>query len=197
MGGRRDQQPAADADAAQWDADTYNHALRVWREGHLWTVPDGGLDEPGGLDVLPDGRIVVADTASHRVVVVDPVAASARALDVGRPGSVDEAAPVVAETLVVPAGSSLELVLDVELGGEALDAAGGPAVRVRGEASEPGLVGGELAWAATSLPARVVVGLSDAPGSAGRLTLELLAATCGPDACRLWRTQRAYDLVLT
>ena len=29
------------------------------------------VDEPGGLDVLPDGRLVVADTNHHRVITVD------------------------------------------------------------------------------------------------------------------------------
>jgi hypothetical protein len=38
-----------------WVADTFNDRLRVWREGHLWTVPIEGFDEPGGLDALPDG----------------------------------------------------------------------------------------------------------------------------------------------
>ncbi len=188
---------AAGPDGALWIADTYNHGLRVWREGHLWTVPDEGFDEPGGLDVLDDGRLVVADTGSHRIVLVDPVAASARPIDVGRPGSVDVASPVVAETLVVPAGGELELELDVELDGDLLDAAGGPPVRVRAEASEDGLVAGALAWTAPGLPARIVVALGSEPGSAGRLTVELLAATCGPEVCRLRRTQRAYDLVLT
>lgn len=188
---------AADADGALWIADTYNHGLRVWREGHLWTVPDEGFDEPGGLDVLPDGRLVIADTGSHRIVVVDPVTASAAAVDVGRPGSVDVAAPVVAETLVLAAGGTLALELDVALDGDVLDPAGGAPVRVRAQASEPGLVEGELVWTASALPARVVVALGAEAGSAGRLTVELLAATCGPDACRLRRTQRAYDLVLT
>lgn len=188
---------AADADGALWIADTFNHGLRVWREQHLWTVPDEGFDEPGGLDVLPDGRLLVADTGSHRIVLVDPVAASAEAIDVGRPGSVDVAAPVVAETLVLRAGGTLELELDVALDGDVLDPAGGPPVRVRAEASEPGLVEGDLAWTLDGLPARVTVALGDQPGSAGRLTVELLAATCGPDACRMRRTQRAYDLVLT
>lgn len=188
---------AADAEGGLWIADTYNHALRVWREGHLWTVPDEGFDEPGGLDVLADGRLVIADTGSHRIVVIDPVSASAHPVDVGRPGSVDAAAPVVAETLVLPAGGSVELLLDLALDGDALDPAGGAPVRLRAEASDPGLVEGELRWTASALPARIRVALADEPGNAGRLTVELLAATCGPDACRLRRTQRAYDLVLT
>ena len=61
-------------------------AARLAR-AHLWTVPVEGFAEPGGLDVLPDGRLVVADTGNHRVVLVDPAPTrrARSALDVGRP----------------------------------------------------------------------------------------------------------------
>lgn len=54
-------------------ADTFNSSVRLWSgvDGELRTAPVTGLLEPGGLDVLPDGRLVVADTGHHRVVVVD------------------------------------------------------------------------------------------------------------------------------
>jgi len=54
-------------------ADSFNSSLRLWSgvDGELRTAPVEGLLEPGGLDVLPDGRLVVADTGHHRVVVVD------------------------------------------------------------------------------------------------------------------------------
>jgi hypothetical protein len=43
-------------------ADTYSQ-LRIWRDGRLETLATSeALDEPGGLDILPDGRLVVADT---------------------------------------------------------------------------------------------------------------------------------------
>ena len=182
---------------ALWVADTFNGSLRVWRGENLWTVPVGDFDEPGGLDVLPDGRVVIADTGNHRVLVVDPIAATATRVDVGRPGSVDVAAPVVAETLVVEAGGHLEVELDLALDGDALDPAGGAPVRVRVEADPPELLDGVPEWTAGALPVTVSVALADAPGASGRVTVELRAATCGPDACRLRRTQRAYDLVLT
>jgi len=180
-----------------WIADTFNDRLRVWREGHLWTVPVEGFDEPGGLDVLPGGLLVVADTGNHRVVIVDPVGATATRLDVGRPGSVDSAAPVVAETLLVAAGGRLELTLALPLDGDALDAAGGAPVRVRVEADPPSLVAGDREWTASALPVSVSLALGSERGASGRVTFELLAATCGPAACRLRRTQRAYDLMLT
>jgi DNA-binding beta-propeller fold protein YncE len=54
-------------------ADTFNSSLRLWSgvDGELRTAPVEGLLEPGGLDVLPDGRLVVADTGNHRIVMVD------------------------------------------------------------------------------------------------------------------------------
>ena len=46
--------------------------LGVWRDGVLSTVRlQAALDEPGGLDALPDGRVVVADTNNHRLLVAD------------------------------------------------------------------------------------------------------------------------------
>ena len=182
---------------ALWVTDTFNDSLRVWRGDHLWTVPVADFDEPGGLDVLPDGGIVVADTGNHRVVVVDPIAATATRLDVGRPGSVDVAAPVVADTLVLDAGGRLEVVLDLPLDGDELDAAAGAPVRVRAEADPPGLLLGGQEWTAATLPVTVSLALAREPGASGRVTVELLAATCDLDACRLRRTQRAYDLILT
>jgi thiol-disulfide isomerase/thioredoxin len=63
---------AATRDLALAVADTYNGLLRVHRGSHLWTLPVEGFREPGGIDVLADGRWVVADTGNHRVVLVDP-----------------------------------------------------------------------------------------------------------------------------
>ena len=53
-------------------ADTFNSLLRIWASSALRTLPLlEAVDEPGGLDVLPDGRLVVADTNHHRVITVD------------------------------------------------------------------------------------------------------------------------------
>jgi sugar lactone lactonase YvrE len=180
-------------------ADTFNDLLRVWRGAHLWTVPVQGFAEPGGIAALPDGRLLVADTDHHRIVRVDPLRARTKVLEVGRPGSSDAAAgqpEAIAGTLVEPAGATVTLQLDLDQGDDALDPAGGPPVRVRATASEPGLLREPTSWTAASLPVSVDLMLGAEAGS-GRITLELLAATCGPDACRLRRTQRAYDVLLT
>jgi thiol-disulfide isomerase/thioredoxin len=188
---------ALGGDGALYVADTFNDAVRVWRGAHLWTVPVEGFAEPGGLAVLPDGRLVVADTGNHRVVVVDPLGARAEALDIGRPASSDAPAAqpaAVAGTVVQPAGSTLRVDLDLDTGGDALDPAGGPPVRVHAVANAPGLLASPAAWTLGALPARVEIPLGR---GSGRVTVELLVATCGPDSCRLRRTQRAYDVLLT
>jgi thiol-disulfide isomerase/thioredoxin len=178
-------------------ADTFNNAIRVWRGAHLWTVPIEGFAEPGGIAALPDGRLLVADTGNHRVVRVDPLRARAVTLDVGRPASsdtpVDQPASV-AGTIVQPAGTTVPVSLDLDPGDDDLDPAGGPPIRVRALADVPGLLREPSTWTATALPVSVDLALGE---GSGRITVELLAATCGPDACRLRRTQRAYDVLLT
>ena len=66
-------------------ADTYNSSLRLWSgvDGELRTAPVEGLLAPGGLDVLADGRLVVADTGHHRVVLVDLAAGPVEPLAIG------------------------------------------------------------------------------------------------------------------
>ena len=66
-------------------ADTYNSSLRLWSgvDGELRTAPVPGLLEPGGLDVLADGRLAVADTGHHRVVLVDLAAGTVVPLAIG------------------------------------------------------------------------------------------------------------------
>jgi hypothetical protein len=160
-------------------------------------VPVEGFNEPGGLAALPDGRLVVADTGNHRVVLVDPLGAAAITLDVGRPASSDAPGTepaAVAGTVVQEAGSTLVVTLDLDTADDDLDPAGGPPIRVRAVADDPALLREPTTWTADALPAEVELALGE---GSGRVTVELLAATCGPDACRLRRTQRAYDVLLT
>jgi sugar lactone lactonase YvrE len=181
-------------------ADTFNNRIRVWRGAHLWTVPVEGFAEPGGIAVLPDGRLLVADTGNHRVVRVDPLRARAVPLDVGRPASVDQVAgqPVsVAGTIVQPEGSTVSVQLGLDAGDDELDPAGGPPIRVRAVADAEGLLREPTTWTASALPVSVDLALGS---GSGRVTVEVLAATCGGGwdrVCRLRRTQRAYDVLLT
>jgi hypothetical protein len=100
----------------------------------------------------------------------------------------------VAGTLVQPAGTTASVTLDLATSGDALDPAGGPPVRVRAVADDPALLREPTTWTRDALPATVDLCLGE---GSGRVTIELLVATCGPDACRLRRTQRAYDVLLT
>jgi len=58
-------------------ADTFNNKLKRLdpesREVTTLVGGDGSLAEPGGLAVLSDGRILIADTNHHRLVAFDPV----------------------------------------------------------------------------------------------------------------------------
>jgi thiol-disulfide isomerase/thioredoxin len=186
-------------------ADTFNSLLRVWRGAHLWTVPVEGFDEPGGLDVLrgpaaesPTGWVVVADTNNHRIVLVDPVGATAEAIDVGRPASSDRVGhdpEAVAGTVVQEEGSTLSVELDLALDGDELDSAGdAEPVQVTATATDPALLAGDTRWRLGGLPARVDIELGS---GSGRVTVELRVATCRGRTCRLRRTQRAYDVILT
>jgi hypothetical protein len=193
---------AAVADGSLVVADTYNGLVRVWRGEHLWTVPVEGFDEPGGLAVLPDGRIVVADTGNHRVVIVDPLGdpPRAEAIDVGGSGSGDLTGPAawvsaaVAQTVITDAHGTLAVELDLPLDDDVLDAAGGAPVRVTARATGASLLAGPASWELDALPARIEVPLGT---GSGRITVELRVATCDGDLCRLRRTQRAYDVILT
>ena len=174
---------AAAGDGTLYVADSFNGLVRVFRGAHLWTVPTEGFADPGGLDVLPDGRVAVADTGNHRIVVLDPADGSAAA-----------AAASDAEVIVLPEGGTLEVTLGITLGDDVLDFAEGAPVKVSASATEPSLLAGETSFARESLPASVVLELGR---GSGRIVVELRAATCTDSVCRLRRTRRAYDVILT
>jgi DNA-binding beta-propeller fold protein YncE len=64
--------PAPDG-SSLYIADTGNDRLCFWSgvDGGLAPIDVVGLRGPAGLDVLGDGRLVVADTGNDRVVIVD------------------------------------------------------------------------------------------------------------------------------
>jgi len=148
-------------------ADTYNGVIREWRgtawdaaAGTLRTLPAAGLEEPTGIDVLPDGRLVVTDANHHRIVIVglDEVVPQAVAVDESWLGT-EVGAPITA-----PTGTTVAVAYTVATGDATLAEGGGPPVQVDVTADPASLLGpGPRRWA-----------LADAPG-----TVELTAGAAG------------------
>jgi thiol-disulfide isomerase/thioredoxin len=159
-------------------ADTFNSSLRMWRDGRLETLDlSEPLDEPGGLDLLPDTRLVVADTNAHRIVFVDRRTGAVEALSL----SDRRGAPLRGRC-----GETAHLTLALDTGGADVDPSQGPPVRVVVSAEPPTLLGaGPRSWALAALPAEVDVVLG-APGE-GVLSIDVAAATCRGDLCTVHR----------
>ena len=161
-------------------ADTFNSSLRLWSgvDGELRTVPTAGLLEPGGLDVLPDGRLVVADTGNHRVVVVDLAADTVEPLPLHRRV---EAAP----------GEPVTLAWSVDADPALLD---GP-IAVRLDTDDPALL------EATFVPPGTTSGhatVTAGEGAAGRtlvVSLKAEAPLCHQGSC--WTQKRISTWHLT
>ena len=177
-----------------WVADTFNSMLRVWEGKHemLRGLPVEGLDEPAGLDVLPDGRLVVADTNNHRVLFVDPATGASETL------VVDESwndAPE-GEALWVAPASLLTVPFSIELErGEMLDMSDGPPVRVSVYADPAALLGdGPRQWALSEAEGDLEV-RTGRPGE-GVLHLEVVAAACEADRCNVHQLRRRHRLTV-
>ena len=113
-------------------ADTFNHQLRWWRDGKLVTVPTEGLLEPSGLDVLPDGRLVVADSANHRVCFVDPASGRVQPLELLTLELADPAPiPQWGSSLRGMSDQPLAVPFAIDLGRLELDGGEGAPVRVQ------------------------------------------------------------------
>ncbi|MEZ5233280.1 MAG: redoxin domain-containing protein [Acidimicrobiales bacterium] len=135
--------------------DTYNHALRWWLDRRLVTLPvqgpagDPGLCEPSGLDVLPDGRLVIADSANHRIALVDPVDGRLEPLVIEAVALPDAEAELVwGEPIAAGVGEQLDVPFAVDLAPLELDLTADPPVRVEVQADPPWLLDhGPTAWA--------------------------------------------------
>lgn len=173
-------------------ADTFNDALRAWDGTTLRTLPVAGLNQPGGLDLLPDGRLVVADTGNHRIVVVDPVS--------GRvdPVAIDETWVHGSDGPAVRAAAGGPAVVDVaiDLVDEELDASSGPPVRVVVRSRPAALLaGGGPVHVDLDRPSGRVEVRAGAAG-AGLLLVEVTARTAGAGgpAVRTHRRRHVLDV---
>ena len=160
-------------------ADTYNSVVREWYRRSLTTLAATGLAEPEGLDVLGDGRLVVADTGNHRVVVVSPadgrvtpIEFETRRLAVTVP-LVEPGAP-----LQVEPNAPFEIPFEVDLDGLHLDETDGKPVRISVDAQPPWLLdAGPRLW--RHVAADGVLKLQAASIGGGWLTVTVSAATKG------------------
>jgi len=155
-------------------ADTFNSLLREWDGATLRTLAVDGLDEPGGLDVLADGRLVVADTNNHRILLVDARTGMSEPLELddswlmSTPG----------DALSARSGEVLRLEVGTDPADEELDDSAGDPVRICVEARPAGLLAdGPSHSSLAAAEGQVELRLGE-PGS-GLLLVEVWTATRG------------------
>jgi hypothetical protein len=171
---------AAAPDGSVYVADTFNSLLRVWKDGRLSTMPVSGLNEPGGLCLLPDERLAVADTNNHRILFVDPTTGDAELLAL--PEAHDPDHPHRRD---LPERSIVAVAIGLDLEGDELDARDGPPIRVSVSAEPALLLGtGPRSWAEDTLPVRVEVRTGHGEGE---IYFDVQAASCLGVECRLHR----------
>jgi thiol-disulfide isomerase/thioredoxin len=191
--------PAADgALPSVFVADTFNGLLREWRgsawdpgAGTLRTLPAAGLEEPSGLDVLPDGRLVVTDTNHHRVVM------AAVGEIVPEPVAIDESwlGTAVGEAIAAGAGTTFAVPYGVD-GEPAVGGPGGPPVQVDVSADPPTLLAaGPRRWALHVGTGTVEVTAGE-PGE-GVLVVAVQATLTGDDDLPVRRSRARHDLLVT
>jgi thiol-disulfide isomerase/thioredoxin len=175
-------------------ADTFNSLLRIWDAGTLSTVRlSEPVDEPGGLDVLADGRLLVADTNHHRVITLDIRSGEVAEIHVRDPATTGEG---TGAAISGRAGATVVIGADVDRDGMHLDLQQGPPVHVSVSADPQTLLGsGPRSWALDSLPVSLDVRLGT-PGS-GVLVVDLIASTCEGDVCTIKRSTREHSLTVS
>ncbi|MGH9178698.1 MAG: thioredoxin-like domain-containing protein [Acidimicrobiales bacterium] len=171
-------------------ADTYNSALRVWDGSTLRTLPVAGLDQPGGLDLLPDGRLVVADTGNHRIVVVDPGSGRLEPVELDETWVHGDDGPPVR----LPLGRGAEVPFHIHLVDEELDVSEeGAPVEVSVEARPAALLAGGPVRLRLDRPSGVVEVRGGSPG-AGLLLVEVTARTSGAGGAATRVHRRRHEL---
>jgi thiol-disulfide isomerase/thioredoxin len=165
----------APGDGSVLIADTYNGAVRRYRDGVVETVATG-LAEPSDLVLAADGTVLVVESAAHRVVPLDAGS--------GRPVGSSRMRTERPVTTVTPGAVRLDVIFE-PAPGQKLDASFGPAVRVEVSASPP-----ELLAAGVGVGHDLRRELRLRPGE-GVLQITAQVATCDADgphpACHLTR----------
>jgi thiol-disulfide isomerase/thioredoxin len=170
-------------------ADTYNGAVRRYdpATNSVSTVASG-LAEPSDIVVLPDGGVVVVESAAHRLSALAPGAVSTGAGTRYR----TERPP----TSLAPGEVSLDVIF-TPAPGQKLDESFGPSTRLEVSASPPELLV-EGAGTTTDLSRRIVISSDVARGV---LQVTAQAATCDADAefaaCHLTRQDWGVPIVVT
>jgi DNA-binding beta-propeller fold protein YncE len=190
---------AAGADGTVYVADTFNGLLRAWSgpsltaaAGSLRTLAVAGLDEPGGIDVLPDGRLVVADTNNHRVVLVEPDTGTVDRL------VLDDAwiGTTAGDAMTAEDGGTFTVPFDLDPGAFALDFTVGPPVHIEVTAAPPTLLGpGPRRWELDDAHGTVEVAAGRAGG--GTLLIEVAISVCDDLQCTVLRAKSRHNLTIT
>jgi DNA-binding beta-propeller fold protein YncE len=199
VGPRPESGPDAGAIPTVYIADSFNSLLRAWTgsgltsaEGALRTLPVAGLDEPAGLDVLPDGRLIVADTNHHRVVVIDPASGSVSPLELDR----SWIGIVAGDPIAAREGSELRLPFAVDPGAMELDRSVGAPVHIVVTATPPSLLGpGPRSWALEEGSGALAVN-AGRPGR-GTLLVDVSVSVCDDQQCTVLRAKTRHDLSVT
>ncbi|MHB8465469.1 MAG: redoxin domain-containing protein [Acidimicrobiales bacterium] len=182
---------AVDEAGALFVADAFNDMIRAWDGSTLRTLPVGGLSEPGGIAALPDGRLLVADTNNHRVVLVTPDSPDAEII------VLDESwlGTTPGDAVVGDAGGVVAVPFAVDPGGLALDTTVGSPVRVEVSA-EPAtmLASGPRSWALDTAVGSVDVSVTT-PG-AGVLVVSVEANVCDEEQSTIVRSRSRHDITI-
>ena len=174
-------------------ADTFNSRLRLWHDGELSTLRlQEDLDEPGGLDALPDGRLVVADTGNDRIVLVAPGTGDVSELVLAGLGD----AAGTGAPLAGGAGARLMVPVPATRTADELDGASGPPVRLS-VAADPAslLAAGPRSWALDEIPASIEVELGRQ--GTGVIRVDLVASTCRGSLCSVSRRSAQHALTVS
>jgi NHL repeat len=180
-------------------ADTFNGLVREWRgsaweagAGALRALPASGLEEPGGVAVLPDGRLLATDANHHRVVLIgtDDVVPQPLAIDESWLGT-DVGAPIETD-----AGEVVQAPFAVDLGSFALVEDDGPPVRVEVSSDPPSLLApGPRAWAVAAATGAVEVAVTSTGGT-GVLVVAVEARVADDGATLVRRSRTRHDLTV-